>query len=492
MNKSKARKQQFHYVSCLSTFLCYLVVCLIFFFAYNDRCIRQTVKENLSISVEQQVSNIMIMLDEQFNTLTGLASYISVHGKASPESIHPLLAEICENSHFSHILISDTTGNAYDPASDDYRDISSRDYFQEVLAGHNTISDPVASVEHGDELIILAVPIQNRSGTVTGVLAGAYNVSNLCAKQSETSFENEGFNFIFNADGEIIAQSDNLSLAYDNFFDYLRCYSDTLDVPVSKVKIDFQTQGSRSISFVQNKHDYYISYMPLGINDWYFMYLIPSTKVLAGYKFIQNAEVMLAIAILVGIIAMFLQIFRISGKERDELTTQAQIDELTGLKNRKALQDEITLLLTNSSISRSGHAFLICDIDNFKRINDTYGHAVGDIVLKEFSHQLQRSFRNTDIIGRLGGDEFVVFLCRVADEEAALHIMNKFMRRLSDMRIAGYPDIRVGSSMGMSFSVKDGNSFDVLYQHADAALYESKRGGKGILTFYRPEFTAKD
>ena len=257
-----------------------------------------------------------------------------------------------------------------------------------------------------------------------------------------------------------------------------------MSVPVSDVEADFQIQQSRTISLKQNGHRYYVSYLPLGINNWYFMYIIPSVKVLSSFHFLQNAESMLAIAIFTGIAFMLIRIFQISRKERDELTVQAQIDELTGLKNRKALQSEISYLLTRTSIADAGHAFLICDIDNFKHINDTYGHSVGDMVLKEFSGQLLRSFRNTDIVGRLGGDEFVVFLCRVPDQAAAQHIMDQFSQRLSELRIHGYPDIQLGSSMGIAFSPKDGKDFDVLYRHADAALYASKRAGKGVLTYY--------
>ena len=179
-------------------------------------------------------------------------------------------------------------------------------------------------------------------------------------------------------------------------------------------------------------------------------------------------------------------------KEVEELQFRAQVDLLTGLYNKVTTEKFIRKYLNNNA--RVGkHALIICDLDNFKKLNDTLGHAKGDRLLKGFTENLKLSFRKDDIVGRVGGDEFIIFLKNVKSNEAILSKIEAVQKALADYRDINsrqgeqvcIADISV--SFGVAFSPEDGITFEELYEKADTALYLSKSRGKGRLTIFTQE-----
>lgn len=112
---------------------------------------------------------------------------------------------------------------------------------------------------------------------------------------------------------------------------------------------------------------------------------------------------------------MILYIVRKNNQENKELVYTAQRDALTGLFNKQYTEEFINQVLEDQQLPQL-HAFLIMDVDKFKNVNDTYGHAVGDIVLEQFGKLLKSHFRGYDIVGRIGGDEFAVLMKNVGIE----------------------------------------------------------------------------
>ena len=156
---------------------------------------------------------------------------------------------------------------------------------------------------------------------------------------------------------------------------------------------------------------------------------------------------------------------------------EASRDPLTGLYNRKAGET-----LINQALENGGeYIFLLMDIDNFKAVNDVYGHLKGDIMLKYIADKIRKSFRDTDVIFRLGGDEFVAFIypCknRQAIEQKLERIIEDYGKNISEE----FPGISSALSWGGIFSSKK-RSFTELYQKADRVMYQVKRrGGRGYL-----------
>ena len=147
-------------------------------------------------------------------------------------------------------------------------------------------------------------------------------------------------------------------------------------------------------------------------------------------------------------------------------------DTLTRLYNRRAGVEIIEKLLAEHCHNR---AFLLCDLNKFKNINDEYGHQVGDSVLKEFGVAIKRSIYDDDIAMRLGGDEFIIFLANVETKVQVQGFLHKFLDNVASMKIRGF-DEKITASIGATL-VKDDTTFDRLYTITDAIMYESKQSG---------------
>lgn len=166
-------------------------------------------------------------------------------------------------------------------------------------------------------------------------------------------------------------------------------------------------------------------------------------------------------------------------KESIMLKQSAEIDGLTGILNRATLENQIHMYLLKSNRSA---VFMIIDVDKFKEVNDTYGHSVGDEVLKITANRLKEAFRNDDIVGRMGGDEFIVLVEYIDDIEV---VKNKAKILSSPHKyVVGDIEMELTLSIGISRFPYDGETYDELYSSADEALYHSKDRGRGCYTVY--------
>jgi diguanylate cyclase (GGDEF)-like protein/PAS domain S-box-containing protein len=172
-------------------------------------------------------------------------------------------------------------------------------------------------------------------------------------------------------------------------------------------------------------------------------------------------------------------------KQREEQVRHTvQHDRLTGLPNRALLLELADGWL--SAAQRSGKLFavLFIDLDEFKPINDNYGHHIGDLVLKEVAMRLKTSFRSQDIIGRLGGDEFVVLVTQLDNALGAAHAAQHAVRQLSlPYRIQDL-ELRTSPSIGISLFPSHGKDIASLLRNADTAMYDAKQRGKASYRFY--------
>lgn len=161
-------------------------------------------------------------------------------------------------------------------------------------------------------------------------------------------------------------------------------------------------------------------------------------------------------------------------EHRTQLEREANYDALTGMMNRTALHHHVMEHLTKNS---SG-IFLLLDLDNFKKVNDTKGHREGDKVLQAFSEFLQTHFHTDDYKARLGGDEFVIFLPVKMSEKELREYLDAFLQDVAKRVFADYQDCGLSVSVGAAFVQENLSSFEDLYRAADSAMYMAKYGGK--------------
>ncbi|MDP9108367.1 MAG: EAL domain-containing protein [Pseudomonadota bacterium] len=179
-----------------------------------------------------------------------------------------------------------------------------------------------------------------------------------------------------------------------------------------------------------------------------------------------------------------------SKRYQAELEQQANYDSLTGLANRNLLKERLQQAVAQSK--RSGRMFIVAfiDIDHFKRINDGYGHAEGDIVLKAIGGRLESAIREVDTVARLSGDEFVLLLPEMDSENSIFGMMQRIESALAPgISIQGM-DLKVTCSIGLSMFPRDGETVDRILDNADIAMSRAKSVGRNNFQFYAKEMNA--
>jgi len=164
---------------------------------------------------------------------------------------------------------------------------------------------------------------------------------------------------------------------------------------------------------------------------------------------------------------------------RENLRQQTIRDPLTGLYNRRFLEESLNREMARCKRNGNAFAVLMIDVDHFKRFNDTYGHDAGDSTLRAISGALQRSTRESDIVCRFGGEEFVIVLpdANLQGASARAQRIVEFVRVL-DIIHDGKPLPSITASIGLAMFPQNGETVKALIQSADKALYEAKGAGR--------------
>ncbi|MEG1275431.1 MAG: diguanylate cyclase [Ruthenibacterium sp.] len=165
------------------------------------------------------------------------------------------------------------------------------------------------------------------------------------------------------------------------------------------------------------------------------------------------------------------------------LESQVQIDPMTGVYNKIAMATLANKVL--QEYPNGHHALMLLDIDDFKGINDTLGHAFGDLVLVEICTKLKNALRSSDIVGRMGGDEFAVLMKNIPDTSSVLKKAMELSAAFRQSYAGEKGDYKISCSIGILIIEATGESFETFYRKADAALYQAKRKGKDRFVLYR-------
>jgi diguanylate cyclase (GGDEF)-like protein/PAS domain S-box-containing protein len=172
-----------------------------------------------------------------------------------------------------------------------------------------------------------------------------------------------------------------------------------------------------------------------------------------------------------------------------KLEYMAHHDPLTGLPNRSLLLDRLGHSLGRAMREWQQVAVIFIDLDNFKDVNDTLGHEVGDTLLREVAERMKALLRNEDTVARLGGDEFTVILVDIDAPRAALNVAQKLLQLVAKPVQAGGHALHVSASIGISVFPLDGKDVPTLLKNADTAMYSAKAAGRNGYRFYTPLMT---
>lgn len=165
---------------------------------------------------------------------------------------------------------------------------------------------------------------------------------------------------------------------------------------------------------------------------------------------------------------------------QSNVENERDTDYLTNLKNRIYTESGINEYLKNSN---KLNAMMLIDLDNFKKVNDTYGHLKGDKLLKKVANILKNNFRNTDYISRIGGDEFLVFIPDIKSKKTIESKGKKIIEKICKIELS---EVKVGDSIGIAYSDKS-TDYHTLFTNADSSMYKAKENGKNCICIYKSE-----
>jgi len=175
----------------------------------------------------------------------------------------------------------------------------------------------------------------------------------------------------------------------------------------------------------------------------------------------------------------------------DQMTRSAQHDVVTNLPNRLLLNDRISQSISLARRQKKHVAVIFLDLDRFKYINDSLGHAIGDQLLQSVSKRLLAGVRGSDTVSRQGGDEFVILLAEIAYPEDAATSAKKILLSLSAPHSIGGQDLHINGSIGISIYPEDGEDAETPIKNADTAMYHAKENGRNNFQFFKAEMNVK-
>jgi len=173
----------------------------------------------------------------------------------------------------------------------------------------------------------------------------------------------------------------------------------------------------------------------------------------------------------------------------EKLSEIAHFDPVTNLPNRHSFENQIEKALLNQKYNHEKFALMYIDLDNFKYVNDTFGHHIGDLLLGRIAERLRNSLRKADFVARLGGDEFVVIMSDFTDDTIISEVARKIMASLQPPFTFEGREVFIGASIGISICPSNGNDSETLKRQADSAMYLAKNLGKNNFQFYQDEMS---
>jgi diguanylate cyclase (GGDEF)-like protein len=325
-----------------------------------------------------------------------------------------------------------------------------------------------------------------------GYLLLYYPMEKFSTLMGQKDIDGSAFLALVDEEGYVLGLSDAGAgaLQEENLLDAISG-SDATAIRTISNRMKNGARGSTDVTI--SGKSYLLVYMPVGTNDWE-MFLGVSrvyadTQIALQWKDTKKVllSVLAVIFVFICLVVVINIISKMRGKEKEkQLENKADTDLLTGLNNKLATERKIKEYMAHNPNTQS--MLFILDIDNFKKINDTMGHAFGDEVLRSLGQQIGVIFRTSDIIGRVGGDEFMIFLKGITDDSVVRKEARKVEAFFKNFQAGEYVKYAATASIGVAIYPQEGNDFETLYKAADQGLYKAKKRGKNQLAFYRDEW----
>lgn len=489
IKKKKKKNITVNYSAAIGLFILAIAFGLGVFLTNVQKSIDLYSQQALTNKVALQGEHALSILDIHYGFLNSIADEIGKSSDLLSQENMNLLISMSEHTDFSRTALIEADGTAH-YENGVTKDLSQRAYFKEAMEGKETLSDPLESSVDKETRVILGVPVY-RDGQVVAAVGGSYNVTALSRMLFNDVFDDAGYSLIVTREGEIIAYDGEPAyskITYgDNFFDFYENRTILTDNTLQDAKNDFLS-GSSGLLKIRNgsdQHsDQYLAYTRLGMNDWMVCYVIPLADAQSSYDFINTYWSTLMAAFVLLVLLLVFYIIHTNRLKNEELLQTARTDGLTGTLNKRATEARINEILEQNPDEKG--TFIILDVDNFKEVNDQFGHAVGDVVLNTLGETLRKQFRENDIVGRIGGDEFVIYMRNTLSKDSAISRVSALVEHICSVPFKEMYGEHITISVGVAFAPEHGSCYMDLYKNADTAMYETKQGNKNGYHVYSP------
>ncbi len=364
-------------------------------------------------------------------------------------------------------------------------DLSQKSYYEAVIEPEESSMLYIEDEEIADGMMLLfTIPVSGQESRVllyypVGDLMEFINMSSESYRPAASALMDFDGNIFISTDGnDPLFSGGNL----------LKNITGQTKAEISKFQNRMRSQGTGRMDISAGGRNGVVFHVPAGeelvlIAEYDQEYISRQERLIwnDAWKMVLRVSSVIILFVLLYMIVNIIIKIQHEGDSR-ALEEKADTDLLTGLSNKMATERKIKEYISENPKELA--LMFVLDIDNFKKINDTMGHAFGDEVLRTLGKHIGENFRVTDIIGRTGGDEFTIFLKSLKDDSNTLREAQKLVDFFKEFQAGEYVKYSATASIGAAVFPKDGDDFETLYKAADQALYKAKERGKNQLAFY--------
>lgn len=466
-----------------------MIVVLIIIFNFSVKSgasARQIVADNMMLSTRRSAEILVNELKTMGRVIKSICGVLEQDQTLNDTQISDLVKSTADSTEALRVEFCDDNGNGIDQSGNTIS-IGEEEYFQRILASDEELLY-IGADEYIDQESIVVVERLD-SGRFMLIF---YPVEKFNGLLSEENSDSGAFLALIDEEGMVLSTSGAPSgmLSAGNLLDAIRTDNPEAASTISECA----AAGRRGTCNVQmNGETRMLLYAPLGMNQWGIVMGAEQAYVdgLVSDQWRNTRNMLVSLLVVVLVYGCIVTVIGIIGRIRDnqqkkELENKADTDLLTGLNNKLATERKIKNYMAENPGSQS--MMFLLDVDDFKTVNDTMGHAFGDEVLSSLGGKINTIFRASDIIGRVGGDEFMIFLKAVSSPEVVYKEAKKVEDFFRNFYVGEQKRYAVRASIGVAVFPHEGADFTALYKAADQALYKAKRRGKNQLAFYEDKW----
>lgn len=491
MKKKRINQTVAQWLFPVAVLLVLIIILEVQFSVSGQKAERKEVENRIITEVSSYTEAMERVVHGQLQSSSAIASCIALQAEKDVD-VKAALGGLCDASDSYEAILCDRDGKGY-LSNGDAVDIGGMDYFNEICTGSRRVAYIGSDGITGAEAFVTMAPVV-RGGTVQAYVISYFDKSMFEEQIKAMNANVDVFYILMKNTGEVVMttghDTDTSVLCADagDYYEFLETAGDN-EVQVGTMKYFINNQGEGIIYCSAGEDARGIVYVPVA-EGLYYLVAGFSEDYIAQNVYNDWKEYGSVVWHIMGIMFLFIAIIvamniitRIRDKEKHKaLVDKADTDMLTELYNKMATERKIKEYI--EEYPNQPALMFVLDIDNFKKINDTMGHAFGDEVLRTLGARIKSEFRATDIVGRTGGDEFIIFLRNMSDENVIKSEAERIERFFKDFQAGTYVKYSATASIGAAVFPRDAGDFEGLYKAADHALYVAKKRGKNQMAFY--------